>query len=160
VAGSDARWPFGPTDGTPASRPLVPVLEGVLVAVLRDGDAAEHARQALAARGVADDDLRLYTAEQIVAYDEEFRATRSFTGRVVGAVADDRDAMTRYVEHGRAGRAALWVRVPEREDANRVVRHLADEDTVHIWYHGRDRVEEIPMVPEATAEREPAPPDA
>jgi hypothetical protein len=147
VAESDDRWPFGETDGGPASRPLVPVLEGVLIAVLADDAAAAHARETLLAAGFGAQDLRLYTGAQIVAYDDEFRANRTLTGRVVGAVVDDRDAMGRYVEYGRAGRAALWVRVPEREDANRVVRRLADEDTVHIWYHGRDRVEEIPMAP-------------
>ena len=57
----------------------------------------------------------------------------------------DADSMAQYVEFGREGRSAVWALVPVREDANRVVRKLADEKTLFIWYHGHDQVETIPM---------------
>jgi hypothetical protein len=139
------RWPFGTTDGKPASRPKVVDMEGVLVAILRDTAAGERARAELRDRGHDEGALRLYTPEEIVAYDEEFRADRSLTGKVIGAVVDDRDAMSEYVEYGRQGCAALWVLVPDRDDANSVVRALADQDARFVWYHGRNRIDAIPM---------------
>jgi hypothetical protein len=144
---STDRWPFGTTDGTPASRPKVVDMDGVLVAMLRDDAAGEAAAAMLGARGYDDRRLRLYRADQIVGYDEEFRDTRSLTGKVVGAVVDDREAMAEYVAYGREGCSALWVLVPDRDDANAVVRALADQPTVFVWYHGHGRIEAIPMDP-------------
>jgi hypothetical protein len=120
-------------------------MEGVLIAILRDEASGQHARAMLCERGFGDDTLRLYAGAQIVAYDDEFRARRSLTGRVVGAVVDDREAMSEYVDYGHEGCSALWVLVPDRDDANSVVRWLADEETVFVWYHGHGRVEAIPM---------------
>jgi hypothetical protein len=145
VTGIGDRWPFGTTDGAPASRPNVVDMEGVLIAILRDDAAGEQARAMLCDRGFDDDALRLYRAEQIVAYDDEFRTGRSLTGKIVGAVVDDRVAMSEYVLYGREGCSALWVLVPERDDANSVVRWLADEDAVFVWYHWHGRVEAIPL---------------
>jgi hypothetical protein len=139
------RWPFGTTDGRPESRPNVVDMEGVLVAILRDDRAGEQAAARLRTRGFDDDRVRLYRADQIVAYDEEFRDTRSLPGKVLGAVVDDREAMAEYVAYGRDGCSALWVLVPDRDDASSVVRGLADEAAVFVWYHGHGRVEAIPM---------------
>jgi hypothetical protein len=142
MAVRDLPWPFGDSDGGPASRPRVVRLEGVLVAVLEDGPAGERARAALVDR-VGEDGLRLYDGATIVAYDEEFRAARGLAGRVAGAVLDDRPTMGRYVDYGREGRSALWVRVPTPEDADAVVRLLSDHPVLHIWYHGHDGVETL-----------------
>jgi hypothetical protein len=139
------RWPFGTTDGKPESRPKVVDMDGVLVAILRDTAAGERARAELIDRGHDDGALRLYTPAEIVAYDEEFRANRSLTGKVIGAVVDDRDTMSEYVAYGREGAAALWVLVPDRDDANAVVRALADLDARFVWYHGRGRIDAIPL---------------
>jgi hypothetical protein len=145
MAELDDRWPFGTTDGGPSSRPAVVDLEGVLIAMLQDAASGEAARSSLCEHGFNDQTLRLYTAEQILAYDEEFRSNRSLGGRIIGAVVDDRAAMKQYVEHARTGCSALWVLAPIREDANKVVRWLADQHVAYIWYHGHDGVETIPM---------------
>jgi hypothetical protein len=139
------RWPFGTTDGGPSSRPAVVDLDGVLIAILDDAAAGEHARDMLTQRGFSEQQLRLYSADQIVAYDDEFRDNRNLGGRLIGAVVDDRQAMDEYVDYARGGSSALWVLVPIREDANKVVRWLADEPVRFIWYHGHDGVETIPM---------------
>jgi hypothetical protein len=139
------RWPFGTTDGGPASRPKVVDMEGVLVAMLRDVSAGEHAYATLRARGLAEAELRLYSAQQILAFDDEFREHRTITERVIGAVVDDREVMNDYVAFAQDGCAALWVLVPDRDDANAIVRALADEDAVFVWYHGHGRIEAIPM---------------
>jgi hypothetical protein len=120
-------------------------MEGVLVAILQSDAAGEHAMASLAALGFDDGRLRLYTSAQILVYEEEFRSDRTLTGRLIGGFVDDGDTMAQYVEYGREGRAAVWVLVPLREDANKVVRCLADEQALFIWYHGDDQVETIPM---------------
>jgi len=145
VTEPDDRWPFGATDGSPETRPLVVEMAGVLVAILENDAAGEHALAALAELGISDRHLRFYRSEQILIYEEEFRSGRKLTGRLIGAFVDDADSMAQYVEFGREGRSAVWVLVPEREDANRVVRSLADEKTLFIWYHGHNHVETIPM---------------
>jgi hypothetical protein len=139
------RWPFGATDGGPSSRPTIVDLEGVLIAMLADTESGESARRSLLEHGFNDQTLRVYTPEQILEYDDEFRSNRSLGGRIIGAVVDDRGAMEKYVDYARTGSSALWVLAPLREDANKVVRWLADENVQYIWYHAHDGVETIPI---------------
>jgi hypothetical protein len=145
MAEPEDRWPFGSSDGGPESRPLVVQMEGVLVAIFESDAAGEHALGALSELGIDDKHLRFYSSAQILVYEEEFRSDRTLTGRLIGGFVDDADSMAQYVEFGREGRSAVWALVPLREDANRVVRKLADEKTLFIWYHGHDQVETIPM---------------
>jgi hypothetical protein len=81
------KWPFPPTDGGPLSRPLVVDLKNVLVAIVADERAAAAARTTLFQQGVPEQNLRLYTAEQIVAFDDEFRDSRGLRARLVGALS-------------------------------------------------------------------------
>jgi hypothetical protein len=133
-----SHWPFPPTDGGPRSRPHVVDLTNVLVAIVSD---AEGAERSLRAAGYTDEGLRVYGSEQIVAYDEAFRSERGLLDRTIGLLVDDREAMSEYVQCGREGRSALWVRVADREDASRVVRHLVDHGPTHIWFHGERGLE-------------------
>lgn len=139
------KWPFGPTDGGPASRPLVVDMENVLVAILADSDGADRATAALLEFGIGADHLRRYTSDQILEYDRQFQANRGLSGRLVGTVVDDKESMAQYVAFARAGHAALWVLVQDRDEANRVIRLLADHDVVFVWYHGPGGVETINM---------------
>jgi hypothetical protein len=145
VPEGEVRWPFGGTDGSPSTRPNVVEMEGVLVAIMANDASGRHALDALSALGIAEDRLRYYSSEDILVYEEEFKSDRTLTGRLIGAFVDDADSMAQYVEFGREGHSAVWALVPQREDANRVVRTLADESTLFIWYHGHDQVETIPM---------------
>jgi hypothetical protein len=145
MADPEDRWPFGATDGGPQSRPVVVDMDGVLIAILASTEAGEHAKAVLSEHGFDDQTLRLYTGEQIVAHDEEFRADRKLGERLVGLVVDHREAMEEYVAYGRNGCSALWILAPIREDANKVVRWLADEETQYLWYYGKDGVETFPM---------------
>ena len=120
-------------------------MDGVLVAILENDAAGAHATASLSELGISDQELRFYSSEEMLVYEEEFRSDRKLTGRLVGAFVDDADSMAQYVEFAKEGHSALWVLVPQREDANRVVRKLADEKTLFIWYHGHDQVETIPM---------------
>ena len=120
-------------------------MDGVLVAILANDAAGEHAVASLSALGFSDQELRFYASSEMLRYEEEFQSDRTLTGRLIGAFVDDSDSMAQYVEFATEGHSALWVLVPLREDANRVVRALADEKTLFIWYHGHDQVETIPM---------------
>ena len=143
MAENELGWPFGSTDGGPSSRPLVVHLDNVLIAVLPDTAAGEQAVGVLDEHGYPAERVRLYTDEQIVAYDEEFRSSRGVTGKVVGAVVDDTETMGAYVEYGRAGCSAVWVKLAHRDDANQVIRTLSDLGLRHVWFHGNRGLETI-----------------
>lgn len=143
MADDAAKWPFGPTDGGPGSRPTMVDLENVLIAVVVSDDAAERAAATLRGLGFTDENLRLYTSTQIVTYDEAFRTGRGLKERVVGALVDDAGAMADYVTYARAGAAALWIHVADRDEANRLVRHLADVEIRYLWFHGPDGLDSM-----------------
>jgi hypothetical protein len=121
-------WPIGMSDQDPslADRPLLFNPRGFLVAILEDDNYAEQARAALQGAGFADRDLRVYTSQQILDDHERYLAQRGLARRMVGAVTVDQDAIKRYLDRAREGRAALWVHVPDDADAKRAVRCLAD----------------------------------
>jgi len=133
------------SDQDPAARdrPLVFNPQGFLVAILEDADQAEQARAALADAGFADRDLRVYSSKQILDSWERFQAERSLAQRVVGAVTDDPDTIERYFGYAREGRSALWVRVPDEDDANRAVRSLADHQVLHFRHYGHGSQQDI-----------------
>jgi hypothetical protein len=143
VAERELGWPFGSTDGGPRSRPLVVHLEDVLVLVLPDDATGAQALDLLRQQGFADDRLRLYTSEQIVAYDEAFRSERSLPERVVGTLVDDNPLMGAYRRYGEEGCSALWVQLAHRDDATSVIRSLTDLGLRQVWFHGRRGVETL-----------------
>jgi hypothetical protein len=145
MADEELGWPFGSSDGGPASRPLVVHLENVLIAMVPDTAAGERAREILSEQGFGPDRVRVYTGEQIVEYDEAFRSGRGMAGRVVGTVVDDREIMGAYVEHGRQGRAAVWVQLRHRDDANPVLRSLSELGPLQVWFHGQRGVEALKL---------------
>ena len=143
MAERELGWPFGTTDGGPRTRPLVVHLEDVLVIVLQDDEAGRQALALLRDHGFADDRLRLYSSEQIVAYDDAFRAERGLTGRVVGTIVDDNPLMEAYRRYGEEGCSALWVQLAHRDDANQVIRSVTDLGLRQVWFHGRRGVETL-----------------
>jgi hypothetical protein len=145
MAEEQLGWPFGSSDGGPASRPMVVHLEDVLIAMVPDAAAGERAREILSEQGFGPDRVRVYTGEQIVEYDEAFRSGRGMAGRVVGTVVDDREVMGAYVEHGREGRAAVWVQLRHRDDANPVLRSLSELGPLQVWFHGQRGVEALKL---------------
>ena len=143
MAERELGWPFGTTDGGPRTRPLVVHLEDVLVIVLQDDEAGRQALALLRDHGFADDRLRLYSSEQIVAYDDAFRAERGLTGRVVGTIVDDNPLMEAYRRYGEEGCSALWVQLAHRDAANQVIRSVTELGLRQVWFHGRGGVEAL-----------------
>ena len=142
---NEVAWPTGMSDQDPAGRerPLVFNPQGFLVAILEDADQAEQARAALAAAGFAENDLRVYTSQQILNSWERFQAERSLAQRIAGAITDDPDTIELYFGYARAGRTALWVHVPDDDAADRAVRGLADHQVLHFRHYGHDSQQDI-----------------
>jgi hypothetical protein len=145
MTANEVAWPTGMSEHDPAARdrPLVFNPQGFLVAILEDADQAEQAKAALAAAGFAERDLRVYTSQQILDSWERFQAERSLAQRVAGAVTDDPDTIELYFGYARAGRAALWVYVPDDDDADRAVRGLADHRVLHFRHYGHNSQQDL-----------------
>ena len=136
-------WPMDTGDGDSHARSSVFKPQGFLVLILEDTAEAGLAQAALHDAGFVEGDLRVYSSEQILADHDRYLAQRSVTQRVVGALTDDRGTIELYFGYAREGRAALWVRVPDRSDANRALRHLADHEVLHLRYYGHYSQEDI-----------------
>jgi hypothetical protein len=145
MSANEVAWPTGMSDHDPAARdrPLVFNPQGFLVAILEDADQAEQAKATLVEAGMADRDLRVYTSQQILDSWERFKAERSLAQRVAGAVTDDPDTIELYFGYARAGRAALWVHVPDDDDADRAVRALADHQVLHFRHYGHNSQQDL-----------------
>jgi hypothetical protein len=133
-------WPTGMTDRDPParSRPLIFRPEGFLVAILENPEQAEQAKAAMGGAGFADEDLRIYTGQQMLDSWERFKAERGMAQHIVGKLTDDQEAIELYFGYARDGRSALWIHVPDEADADRAVRCLADHNVLHIRHYGRD----------------------
>ena len=140
-----APWPMGTCDGDGDSHARSFVFEprGFLVLILEDTAEAGLAQAALHDAGFAEGDLRAYSSEQILADQDRYMAQRSVAQRLIGALTDDRGTIELYFGYARQGRAALWVRAPDRSDANRALRHLAEHDVLHLRYYGHYSQEDI-----------------
>jgi hypothetical protein len=114
-----------------------------LVAILADASRAEAAKAAVREAGFADSDLRVYTSDQILEDRKRFLEQRSVPGHVVGALTDDPETIELYYGYARDGRSALWVHVPDDDDAKRVLRCLADHDYLHIRHYGHGSQRDI-----------------
>jgi hypothetical protein len=141
MADTDIVWPVGTSDQDPnlADRPLVFNPKGFLVAILPGPDEAEQAAAALRTAGFADQELRIFTGEQILADYGRYIAQMSLTRRVTAAVTDDAETLELYHGHARDGRAALWVHVTDDDEANRAIRGLSGCHTLHIRHYGHRR---------------------
>jgi hypothetical protein len=127
----------------PTSIPLVWDGRGYLVAIVEDDAEAERARLTLRSAEFGDDQLRAYTTAEMIEHHERFLANRSVAQRVVGAITDDRDAIKHYFAYARDGRAAVWVRVADRDAARRAVGALTDLAVLHIRYYGEHGPEDL-----------------
>ena len=139
---SDVVWPMG-MDRDLSTRALVFNPTGFLVAILEDDEACERARVALVDAGFGIEDLRVYTSHQILEDHDLYLAARSTARRVVGALTDDQATIDLYFGYAREGRGALWVHVPEKQDASRAMRYLTDHKVLHYRYFGSDREDDI-----------------
>ena len=147
MTGSEVVWPWGMTerDPDPASRPWVFNPVGFLLAVVEDDAEAERAGAALAEAGFTPAEHRTYRGQQVVSDRERFHAQQSAARRLVERVTIDNEAVQRLLDYAHAGRAFLWVHVPQRDDANRAIRGLSSHKVLYFRYYGDAGVEDIRM---------------
>ena len=140
-------WPWGLTerDPDPATRPWVFNPVGFLLTVVEDDAEAERAGAALEEVGFTEAQHRSYSGEQVIRDRERFHAQQSTARRLVEKVTIDNEAVQLLLDYAHAGRAFLWVRVPEREDANRAIRALSANRVLYFRYYGDAGVEDILM---------------
>ena len=143
----DVVWPWGMTDQDPdpASRPWVFNPRGFLLVVLEDEAEARRAGEALEAVGFSESERRIHPGAQVIEERERFLAQRSTAQRLVEKVTIDTEVLHLLLDYARAGRAFIWVRVPERADANRAIRGLSANNVLYFRYYGDAGVEEIRM---------------
>lgn len=147
MTGKDFVWPWGMTeqDPDPSTRPWVFNPRGFLLAVLADTAEAERASAVLGGVGFGEDQRRIYPGAQVLQDRERFTAQQSAARKLVERVTVDNDVVHRLLEYARAGRAFLWVRVPERADANRAIRGLSALTVLYYRYYGNAGIEDIEM---------------
>ena len=147
MTAGEVVWPWGMTDRDPdpASRPCVFNPFGFLLVVVDDDDEAERAGAALEQVGFTAEEHRSYSGEQVIRDRDRFHAQQSAARRLVERVTIDNDAVQLLLDYAHAGRAFLWVHVPERSDANRAIRGLSANKVLYFRYYGDAGVEDIRM---------------
>ncbi|MDQ4091802.1 MAG: hypothetical protein M3163_16125 [Actinomycetota bacterium] len=147
MADEEIVWPWGMDEGDPdpASRPWVFNPVGFLLAVLADTAEAERARQALQAVGFPEGHSRTFSGEQVLEDRARFEAQQGTARRLVEKVTIDTEAFNLLLNYAHAGRAFVWIRTPERDDANRAIRGLSAHQVLYFRYYGDAGVEEIRM---------------
>ena len=139
---SEVIWPMG-MDRDLSFRPLVFNPKGFMVAILDDDESTERARASLEEAGFAAEELRVYTSAQILEDYELYLEAHPRARRVVGAPTDNQATIDLYFGYAREGRGALWIRAPEKPDASRAMRCLAQHQVLHYRYFGSERQVDI-----------------
>jgi hypothetical protein len=135
-------WPFEQPAGG-SLRPWYLTATGYLVVLFSDLQEAERARRGLVEAEVSEQDLRLYTSEEILDILARLQQERSILARAVAALAADASARQRFLDNARTGGAALWLVAPTRDRADQLVGLLADYGYRSLRYYGEDGVTDL-----------------
>lgn len=123
----------------PSPRPWKFRPEGYLVVILSDAEEARRAEAELLTAGFAQRDIKVYAGKQILENYEVYVSRRTVTDKVVGSIVDDSEGRDLYLEYAREDRSALWLRMPEEDDARKALRVLADCNYLHARYYGAEK---------------------
>ena len=123
----------------PSPRPWKFRPEGYLVVILSDAEEARRAEAELVTTGFAQRDIKIYAGKQILENYEVYVSRRTVTDKVVGSIVDDSEGRDLYLEYAREDRSALWLRMPDEDDARKALRVLADSNYLHARYHGAEK---------------------
>jgi hypothetical protein len=135
-------WPFEQSAGG-SLRPWYLTATGYLMVLFSDLQEAERARSGLVEDKVSEQDLRLYTSEEILGILARLQKERSILARAVAALAADASVRQRFMDNARTGGAALWLIAPTRDRANQLVSLLADYGYSSLRYYGEDGVADL-----------------
>ena len=135
-------WPFEQS-AEGSLRPWYLTATGYLMVLFSDLQEAERARSGLVEDKVSEQDLRLYTSEEILGILARLQKERSILARAVAALAADASVRQRFMDNARTGGAALWLIAPTRDRANQLVSLLADYGYSSLRYYGEDGVADL-----------------
>src|SRR3954469_19875385 len=131
---NDNPWPMGESDGT-APTPLVFAPKGFLVVILQDVDETLQAKETLMRNGFDEQDLRIYSSQQILEDHATYLAQQSAPRRAIRTVTTDPETPALYFGYAADGHSALWARLAERDLASRAIRLLVDHHTLYVRYY-------------------------
>jgi hypothetical protein len=135
-------WPFEqPAEGT--LRPWYLTATGYLMVLFSYPEEAQRARSGLLEHKVSQKDIRLYESDEIQRILARAQKERSILAKAVFALAADPDVKRRFLDHARAGGAALWLVAPTRDRANHLIALLADYSHSFLRYYGEDGVADV-----------------
>ena len=117
--------------------------QGFLVVMLVGADEARAAASALMDAGYAEDELKLYTGEEILANYQRYVDDRTVPERLAGVVTDDVEGRDLYLSYAREGRSALWVWIPEEQSVQKALRILSDYPYLHSRYYGAHGMHDV-----------------
>jgi hypothetical protein len=141
--GEPHEWPMDKPPTGHNRRPWTFSTRGYLEVLFTNSDEARRAYADLQERGVPAADMRLYVAEEILRNEAHLLEGRSWLAKLVDALTGDHQARRRDVANTRAGGAALWLYAPNRHDANRLLRVLADHDIFYVRHDSDEGVREM-----------------
>ena len=123
----------------PSPRPWKFRPEGYLVVILSDAEEARRAEAELVTTGFAQRDIKVYAGKQILENYEMYVARRTVTDKIVGSIVHDFEGRDLYLDYAREDRSALWLRMPDEDDARKALRVLADSNYLHARYYGAEK---------------------
>jgi hypothetical protein len=135
-------WPLErPAKGS--LRPWFFSAMGYIMVLFGDGEEAQRAQRGLVQQGIPEEDIRLYGSQASLDILSRLRNERSPLAKAIAALTIDRVARSRYMENAKAGGAALWLYAETDQDADRLIRLLADYDYETVRYYGDQGVTTI-----------------
>jgi hypothetical protein len=93
-------------------RPWFFSAEGYLGLLFKDSEEARRAQRGLMERGVPEEDVRLYDADQVLGNEAHIQEERSPLARAIAALTAYPTARDRYLGDARAGGSAVWLNAP------------------------------------------------
>jgi hypothetical protein len=136
------EWPFEKS-AKGSLRPWFLSTRGFIAVLFGDADEAERAVGGLRERGVSEEDMRLYSANQILDTLSSMQEDRSVLAAALVAFTDDRRARQLYRDNALAGGSALWLFAPTEARANHLIQLLADYQYSHARYFAEDGIHDL-----------------
>ena len=135
-------WPLERPGGR-TLRPWYLTATGYLVVLFGDPEEAGRAHRGLLEHGVPAEEVRLYSAEELLRNLSRLQQERSLLARAVAALSADPPARERFLENARGGGSAMWLVAPTRARAQKLVGLLADYGYSSLRYYGDDGVADL-----------------
>ena len=124
-------------------RPWHSTAVGYLAVLFADPEEAQRAQRGLQQQGVSEGDLRLYDGEETLRIAARLQQERSILAKAIKEIVVDHRAEERWLGNARAGGSLLFVFVPSKERANRMVGLVADYQYGSLDYFGEHGVEVV-----------------